>query len=46
MDKVSNPSLQVLGKDVPWARMVLGKDSHPSQACKVLGKDSHPIRPR
>ena len=28
---VSNPNLQVLGNDLPWARMVLGKYLHSSQ---------------
>ena len=28
---VANPSLQVLDKDVAWARMVLGKDLHSSR---------------
>ena len=27
---VSNPSLQVLGKDLPWSRMVLDKDFNSS----------------
>ena len=28
---VSNASFQVLGKDLAWARMVLGKDLHSSR---------------
>ena len=46
LEKVSNPSLQVLGKDLLWARMVLVKDSHPSLQGPRQGLAPEPVSPR